>query len=103
MPEIPKNDDEASDGGSDDSTCSALRVTAKMIREAEGHMPWRLKHHPPDRWQWFADHLNETIQNPGSVCECCNIARDGEIMDHLSLANAIGMAAGASVSPLKSD
>ena len=58
-------------------------VTAEMIREMEGHLPFDLLDDPPKRWQWRADYLNASLQNPGEVCACCNIARDGEIMDHL--------------------
>ncbi len=57
-------------------------LTAEMIREMEGHLPFAVKT-PLERWQWCADYLNETLQNPGAICDCCNIARDGEIMDHL--------------------
>jgi len=76
-------------------TETKLPVTAEMIREMEGHTPFDLLDDPPKRWQWRADYLNASIQNPGAVCACCNVARDGDVMDHLPPLNEKSPCAGA--------
>jgi len=54
------------DSGSDDSTCSAGPLTAEMIREMLGHVPFDVGD-MPDRWQWMANYLNETLRDPGVI------------------------------------
>ena len=67
---------------SDGTSCSAGPLTAEMIREMLGHVPYDVGD-MPDRWQWMANYLNETMRDPGVICPCCNITRSGEMMDHL--------------------
>jgi len=57
-------------------------LTAEMIREMESHTPFAITD-PQERWQWRADYLNESLRDPHKMCECCNVTRDGELMDHL--------------------
>ena len=64
------------------ATCSAGPLTAEMIREMLGHVPYDVGD-MPDRWEWMANYLNETLRDPGVICPCCNITRRGELMDHL--------------------
>ena len=64
------------------TTCSAGPLTAEMIREMLGHIPFSIAT-PPDRWEWMSNYLNETLRDPGAICPCCNITRRGELMDHL--------------------
>jgi hypothetical protein len=64
------------------ATCSAGAVTAEMIREMLGHVPFDVSD-MPDQWEWMANYLNETLRDPGVICPCCNITRDGQLMDHL--------------------
>lgn len=61
-----------------------MKLTAEMIREAEAHLPFAIKE-PPDRWHWLADYLNESMTAPGKICPCCNVTREGEVMDHLPM------------------
>lgn len=51
-------------------------VTAEMLREMEAHTPFDLIDDPPKRWQWRAEYLNASLQNPGEVCTCCNVATE---------------------------
>ena len=68
--------------GCQQEPCSAGPLTAEMIREMLGHVPFDVGD-MPDRWQWMANYLNETLRDPGVICPCCNITRDGQMMDHL--------------------
>jgi len=79
-----KPTDAEQDGGKglDETDCSAGPLTAEMIREMMGHVPFDVGD-IPDRWQWMAKYLNETLRDPGVICPCCNITRSGELMDHL--------------------
>jgi len=63
-----------------------MNVTPDMIREMMAHLPYKLKT-PPERWEWMAAYLNESIREPGKICPCCNVTRGGELMDHLPLPN----------------
>ena len=86
MSDTPKIN-EAADSRLRLTPCSAGSVTSEMIREMEAHTHLDLLDDPPKRWQWRAEYLNDSLQNPGEVCECCNVARDGEVMDHRSRGN----------------
>jgi hypothetical protein len=59
-----------------------MTLTAEMIREAEAHLPFELKA-PPERWEWMADFLNDSLAFPNKICPCCNVTKAGEILDHL--------------------
>ena len=74
--------DGASDGMLPTTSCSAGPLTAEMIREMLGHVPFDVGDMPA-RWEWMANYLNETLRDPGVICPCCNITRRGELMDHL--------------------
>lgn len=62
--------------------CSAGPLTAEMMREMLGHLPFSITT-PPEKWEWMANYLNETLRDPSAVCPCCNTTRSGELMDHL--------------------
>jgi hypothetical protein len=66
------------------ATKAAPQLTADMIREAEAHTPLALA--KPERWEWMADRLNKSLEDPGAICQCCNVTADGDIMDHLPTA-----------------
>ncbi len=57
-------------------------LTAEMMREMLGHLPLAISC-PQEKWEWMAKYLNETLRDPSAVCPCCNVARGGELMDHL--------------------
>jgi hypothetical protein len=78
----PLSVEEPREEGLDETACSAGPLTAEMIREMLGHIPFDVGD-MPDRWEWMANYLNETLRDPGVICPCCNITRDGQLMDHL--------------------
>ena len=57
--------------------------TEEMMREFFAHIPLGLT--PPEKWEWCADYLNQTLKDPDAVCPCCNVSSRGEIMDHLPI------------------
>src|SRR5690606_3495966 len=57
-------------------------VTPEMVREAEGHLPFKIGS-LTERWQWLAAFLTNALRNPGVPCPCCGVAPNGELFDHM--------------------
>jgi hypothetical protein len=61
----------------------AATITPEMVREALAHVPFKLV--GAERFDWLATYFNNAIQAPDTMCPCCNVTPNGDVLDHLPI------------------